>query len=213
MSYDLPTSSLATLVNAVLANIPQLILTLGYLTVNTICTSMASAEEWNNFAVLRKALRVTQPRGSQRSTYFLQLPYKWSLPLIITSATLHWLLSQSLFLVRMDYYDRQGRMLTDDSISVCGFSTVSLYVLLVAFLLLLASVGYIGSSKMQVRSPMIASCSLAISAACHPPGGEKETHLAQVKWGVVDQATTDAVGHCSLSAGTVREPEVGKTYM
>lgn len=43
---------------------------------------------------LRKGLRVTQPHGYQRSSYFLQLPYRWSLPLIVISGTLHWLLSR-----------------------------------------------------------------------------------------------------------------------
>jgi hypothetical protein len=212
LSVSSPLSSTATLINAVLVNLPQLLLSFGYLTINTICTSMVSAEEWNQLAVLRKALRVTHPRGAQRSTYFLQLPYRWSLPLIITSGTLHWLLSQSFFLVRVDFFDPQGVMVVEDSISACGFSTSSLYALLIASLVLLAIIGYLGLRKMQMRSPIVASCSLAISAACHPPAGEKDTHLAKVKWGLVGQDAGEVVGHCSLSSSMVRQPEEGKTY-
>jgi hypothetical protein len=201
------------LINALIANIPQILLSFGYLSINTMCTSMAGAEEWNNFGITRKALRVTQPHGAQRSTYFLQLPYRWSLPLMISSSTLHWLLSQSFFLVRVDFYDWQGVLERDRSISACGFSTTSLYVLLSAVVAILAVVGYLGCVYMQTKAPLVASCSLAISAACHPPVGENNTHLAKVKWGVVEQAAEGGLGHCSLSAGKVSEPEVGKTYL
>jgi hypothetical protein len=104
-------------------------------------------------------------------------------------------------------------MQTADPVSACGSSTVNLYVFLVALSLLLAVVGYLGSTKMQMRSPIVASCSLANSAACHPPDGEKDTHLAQVNGGVIDQATAHTVGHCSLSTGMVREPKVGKAHL
>jgi hypothetical protein len=57
-------------------NVPQLALSLCYLALNSICTSLASAYKWNNMARTRKSLRVTDPQGQQRSTYFLQLPYK-----------------------------------------------------------------------------------------------------------------------------------------
>jgi hypothetical protein len=212
LSAGNPLSSTATLINAVLVNLPQLLLSFGYLNVNTICTTMVGAEEWNQLAVLRKALRVTHPHGNQRSTYFLQLPYRWSVPLIISSGTLHWLLSQSFFLVRVDFYDSKGFMVVEDSISACGFSVVSLYVLLIASLSLLAAMGYLGLRKMQMKAPIVASCSLAISAACHPPSGEKETHLAKVQWGDVGQDGVNGIGHCSLSSNVVRQPKEGSMY-
>lgn len=48
-------------------------------------TSMLTAAEWAQFAVTRKALRVSRPRRGQRSTYWLQLPWKYSLPLLAVS--------------------------------------------------------------------------------------------------------------------------------
>ncbi|KAF1849177.1 uncharacterized protein K460DRAFT_330888 [Cucurbitaria berberidis CBS 394.84] len=202
----------ATLKNAWFANAPQLLLSFSYLAINTICTSMAGTLEWNNLANFRKGLRVTQSHGSQRSTYFLQLPYRWSLPLIITSGTLHWLLSQTFFLVRVDFFDSQGKMLEHKSKSACGFSTLSLFVLLSAFLILLCTVGWIGFRNMSMKAPIIASCSLAISAACHPPPNEIDPHLAKVRWGVVQHEVVEGFGHCSLSSKSVKKPEVGKTY-
>ena len=38
-------------------------------------------------------------KGAQRSEYFLQLPYRFALPIMLYSGFLHWLCSQSFFLV------------------------------------------------------------------------------------------------------------------
>ncbi|KAF2726745.1 hypothetical protein EJ04DRAFT_530010 [Polyplosphaeria fusca] len=48
-----------TLLVAFLVNTPQLILSFCYLSINSICTSMAGAREWNQMGVARKGLRVT----------------------------------------------------------------------------------------------------------------------------------------------------------
>jgi hypothetical protein len=55
--------------------------------------------EWQSFAIKKKAFRVTSPVGLQRSTYFISLPARYTAPLIIVFAVLHWALSQSVFLV------------------------------------------------------------------------------------------------------------------
>lgn len=212
ISASNPLSSTATLYNALLVNIPQLLLSFGYLNLNTICTSIASCAEWNGMGVTRKGLRVTNPQGEQRSTYFLQLPYKWSLPLMITSGTLHWLLSQSFFLVRVDKYNRQGQILITESISACGFSTFSLYALLLASLIVLGIVGFLGLRKFHVKTPVVASCSLAISAACHPRTGEVDVKLGRVKWGVIGNEGDVANGRCALSTAKVEKLEDGKLY-
>lgn len=66
---------------------------------------MALAHEWSQYAVQRKGLRVSaQPRGAQRSTYFLSLPYRNAIPFIILSTLMHWLMSESLFLVMIEAY-------------------------------------------------------------------------------------------------------------
>jgi hypothetical protein len=57
-----------------LVNSPQLVLSLCYLALNNICTFLASAEEWNDFARTRKGLRVSRPTAEQRSTYFCSSP-------------------------------------------------------------------------------------------------------------------------------------------
>jgi hypothetical protein len=56
------------------------------------------AEEWSGFAKERKTLRVSAPVGIQRSTYFISLPLKYGIPMMVLFSLEHWLLSQSTFL-------------------------------------------------------------------------------------------------------------------
>jgi hypothetical protein len=66
---------------------------------------MFLADEWSHFAKERKPLRVSSPTGL---TYFLQLPYRIALPLLVMSGLLHWLVSQSIFLAVVSEYDEIG---------------------------------------------------------------------------------------------------------
>ena len=67
----------------VLANTPQLILSLLYMTYNDLFTRMHLSKEWASYASDRKTLRTSQPRGLQRNTYFLSLPGRFSIPFLI----------------------------------------------------------------------------------------------------------------------------------
>jgi len=64
---------------------------------------LASTSEYADFALQRKALRVSpRPVGAQTSAYFLQRPLRFGAPMVAASGTMHWLLSQSLCLMKMD---------------------------------------------------------------------------------------------------------------
>jgi hypothetical protein len=76
---------------------PQLMLSIGYMALNGLITRMATEYEWSMFSVNFRALRVTDPIGQQKSTYRLQLPYRWSIPVITLSAILHWVYSNSIY--------------------------------------------------------------------------------------------------------------------
>lgn len=198
-------SAKATIWNAWLSNTPQVLLSLCYLNLNAICTSMARTAEWNSLASSRKGLRVTKPHGKQRSTYFLQLPYKWAAPLMVTSGGLHWLLSQTFFLSRIDYYNLQGDL--KRWTSACGISFSSLITFCAVCLLLIVAVRWVGRRPMMPNLPLAENCSLMISAACHPAPNEVGPHLAKVKWGVIT-----GTRYCSLSSKHVERPEAGKVY-
>ncbi|KAJ5196975.1 hypothetical protein N7449_007454 [Penicillium cf. viridicatum] len=199
--------------NTIIANIPQAMFSVLYFSSNGIYTIMALANEWSYHAFKRKGLRVsTLPRGSQRSTYFLSLPYRYSLPLLTFSGILHWLISQSLYLVStMSYGARLTREPADDTFT-CGYSpsaivsTLSVGAAMMAFLVLMAF------KRLKSGMPVAGSCSLAIAAACHPslPDGEDgamgETAriggTLPLKWGV-KMPGCDGIRHCALSSEQV----------
>lgn len=198
------------LFNAWLANSPQVLLSLCYLAINNICTCLASTREWNQLAHTRKGLRVSRPFGQQRETYFLQLPYKYAIPMMMSSIGLHWLLSQAFFLQRADWYRGDGTI--SSAVSRCHYSNVSIVILLTAALVLLIILACLGSRAMQERIPPAASCSLVISAACHPPKTEVDVHLKEVQWGAVRGVDTEGFGHCCFTGERVTKPEFGARY-
>ena len=86
----------------VLANVPQLIISLCYLRFNEVLTRLFIAREWADMCVGYKPLRTTQPRGGQVSSYTLQLPLAWSIAPILLGIVLHFLVSNALFVIVSD---------------------------------------------------------------------------------------------------------------
>lgn len=84
-----------------LANTPQAVLSYLYLIFNALLTCMLVADEWTHYFNNPKPLRVSSPIGGQRSTYYLDFPWKYGIPLIVLSGLLHWLASQSVFMVQV----------------------------------------------------------------------------------------------------------------
>jgi hypothetical protein len=196
---------------AFLANLPQVCLSLLYFSLNRICTSVCFALEWDRYAIQRKGLRVTHPSGEQRSTHFLQLPYHWAIPLTVTSGLLHWLLSQSLFLVRQELRTRGGE-LYPGSTCACGYSAQSLIAFTLIFIALLVFVFCWLLKGMNIHIPPARHCSLVISAACHPPEDDMYAYLGEVKWGVTVVGTEEYVGHCTFTSGPVQSAQPGALY-
>lgn len=195
---------------------PQLLLSFLYLSYNSLFTSMLLAQEWNGYATCRKALRVTSPKGQQRSTYYLQLPYRYSVPLLLASAALHWLVSQSLFLARVIVLDRHGIEDPSQSIATCGFSNIALlFVICLGSLLVLIVLGH-GFRRFESMMPLARSCSATISAACHPPELDTDAASKPVKWGVVEgyevEKVKAAIPHCTFTSFEVSRPIEGELY-
>lgn len=182
-----------------LANLPQLVFSLLYYTYNGLFTAMLMAHEWNTYSTKRKGLRVvsTRPIGEQRGTYFLQLPYRWSIPLIGLSTLLHWLISQSLFLVDIDMIDFLGAPVVKrngnvgGNLRTLGYSPMAIILVILVGVLLLLAVIMVASRRFQTGMPVAGSNSMAITAACHLPhdlqGGRAEADVATLKlqWGVM----------------------------
>lgn len=204
------------MLTVVIANSPQLVLSFLYLLYNGLFTCMLLADEWNDYAHTRKTLRVTIPVGDQRSTYRLQLPYKYGVPLIVISGLLHWLVSQSLFLARVSVYDNHGQEDTKQSINTCGYSCIAIiFTIIAGFMVVMLGIAN-GLRKYKPGMPLAGSCSAAISAACHPPEGDVNPSTDAIMWGVVGYENTkdgdEYIGHCSLTSFEVRAPVSGELY-
>ena len=184
-----------------LANVPQLGLSTLYLCCNAVFSNLFKIREWNNFGTRRQGLRVTtpEPGSAQRPTYFLAFPLKYSLPFLGYFAITHWFVSQTIFLIRISAIYPEGRKL----ITSLGFSPIGLLCTTAAISALLLL--YVGSLLyIPIRhTPAACGESIIISAACHPPPGEKDPHLKPVQWGVTN-IRSDGAAECSFSSESVR---------
>lgn len=224
--------------SAALANLPHLILSFLYFHWNALFTSMAMGNEWNDLSLRRAALRVSDnPHGEQRSRYFLQLPYRFSIPLLAVSMLLHWILSQCVFVVAIETVEL-GSTPPDFAWGsvACGYSPVAVMTILAVSLVIPVSIFVFGWRRFAGPMPVVGSCSLAIAAACHHPDGKghPDVALSALKWGVMvdwnrkqsgqgegeeeEQETrgllplNDGYGHCGFSDEFVDEPQEGQVY-
>ncbi|KAL4860499.1 hypothetical protein BDV12DRAFT_204986 [Aspergillus spectabilis] len=226
--------------NSLVANIPHLLFSTLYFLINGVMTTMALSTEWSAFGVSRKGLRVSTPaKGAQRRARFLSLPRRYSLPLLGVSGLLHWLMSQSIFLVRVLARDAYQRRDTSRDTTTVGWSPPAILTGLAVGLLLPAGVACLAVRFFKSGMPVAGSCSLAIAAACHPEGGKKmeititesEDHgekekekekegaeCRELQWGVESYVSgpppgaVGGVGHCAFSDGFVAAPIPGLAY-
>ncbi|KAI2477405.1 hypothetical protein Ptr902_11030 [Pyrenophora tritici-repentis] len=200
-----------------LANIPQALFSYLYLAFNALYTTMLVAAEWSSYGVDRKTLRVTAPAGQQRSTYWLGLPYRYAIPMTITSGLLHWLASQSFFKVQIAITDTHTRDIVGE-ISTCGYSPIA--IILTTVLASVIALGGAISRRLWYPAgiPLVGSNSAAISAACHAPPEDVDASLLPVQWGAVTHGREDGngnekIGHCCFSSLPVETPIAGRMYM
>lgn len=196
---------------------------------------MLANREWTQYGIKRAPLRVSVPNDGQRSTYFLQLPYIWGVPLLAASTLLHWLISQSVFFARIAVYENgvpvphiedslaiagNHQALSGNTLTSVGYSDMALEacivwgsVLVVALLL----IGYF--RRYPAGIPIGGTCSAVVSAACHTRYQEDrklEMHEDMVNrpvmWGVTIKGDSETVGHCCFSSGKVEPPRHGFLY-
>ena len=68
-----------------------------------------------------------------------------------------------------------------------------------------------GFRRFKSSIPLVASCSAAISAACHASADNVNASLLPVMWGAVD-TEGEGVGHCCFSSQKVERLIAGKLY-
>lgn len=199
---------------AAFANSWQLLISLLYVIYNSVLTQICVGLEWSHYAMRRSFLRTSCPKGMQRSSYFLSLPYRYSIPLSILMVLLHWLISQSIFLVRSSSYTFDGIRRPGAPSSEVGFSSPGILLSLVIGLLLLLFLAFVASQKATFRLPVVSTSSAAISAACHPAAKDQSAALLPVRWGVIPSKSYPGdVGHCSFNThAETHDAIVGHLY-
>ena len=216
-------SAAAILTTSLLANLPQLLLSGLYFMFNACITGMAMAAEWSLFSQKRRSLRVTVPSGEQRETYWLQLPWKFSLPALACSTVLHWLISQSIFLINLRIFQPNNELLRKPTdffpgasssgvITACGYSPLAIVCAVSVGTLMLLVLLVLSSRKLKPGIPIVGSNSFTISAACHPSKEDKGAAFKSLKWGAVSHQEGDIPGHCCLTSREVEKPRCGNLY-
>ncbi|KIW03154.1 uncharacterized protein PV09_05797 [Verruconis gallopava] len=214
--WTLPSSgALGLISNVIIANLPQVVLSMIYYTYNSLFTCFLAGREWSRYATHKKGLRISSiPRGAQRSTYTLQLPYRVALPLMTLSGILHWLTSQSIFLVSVQEQSQDG---LSDEFLTCGYSPSAILGVITLGSVMVAMVWYLGTRTYRGGMPIVATNSACISAMCHVSEEEREADIAflPVRWGIPDHRMEDddrkdSVRHCTFSSLYVRMPKEGE---
>ncbi|KAK5787676.1 hypothetical protein VI817_010173 [Penicillium citrinum] len=215
---------LSMLASVVVANIPQLAITISYYCYNAVLTSMLAASEYNSYGANRKSLRVTWPvKGSQqRSTYYLSVPYKYGVPVLILYMLLHYLVSQSIFYILLIAYNPQDVMDTGTTISSLGYSSMPIFLSILVGTIMVLLLIVLAFRRFKSNMPIPESSSVAISAACHLPKGEdgNVAVLEKLKWGetpvpaawIVDTFDDEQKRHCSFSSLEVQKPSLMSLY-
>ncbi|KAI0898651.1 hypothetical protein F4806DRAFT_494311 [Annulohypoxylon nitens] len=163
----------------IVTNTPQILLSLSYFSYSGFFTRLQAEKEWNSYSQKFQPLRVSYPMGKQISSYRLQLPYKYSIPLFCISVLCHWLLSNAFFLFIMvggygasDYSTSNTNNpsyfhVSDDSLIALGYSPPAILSLFIVACLLVPLPLLLSLRKPQGKMVAGASNSLVISAACH----------------------------------------------
>ncbi|KAG4261655.1 hypothetical protein FPRO04_13120 [Fusarium proliferatum] len=150
------------------ANTPQLILSICYLAYNGLFTRMLAEFEWSKYSIAFRSLRVTEPRGSQNATYRLQLPYRFSIPLIIISIGLHWVYSNCIYVSNYEAY-APGYPYSRTVTVGLQFSSKAILVGLLVSIGVAITPLFLAFVKLPGVMVIAGANSAVISAACHYP--------------------------------------------
>ncbi|KAK3329266.1 hypothetical protein B0H66DRAFT_17750 [Apodospora peruviana] len=153
----------------VVANTPQLILSVCYMAYNGLFTRLLAEFEWAAFGVRYKPLRVTYRKGEQKSTYRLQLPYRWSVPLLLVSLLLHWLFSNTIYVSVYEGFDWQYPYRKTGPKEGLQYSPVSIVISLVIAMVTAMAPVALAFIKLPGKMVVSGGSSVVISAACHNP--------------------------------------------
>lgn len=202
------------LVSVIIANTPQLIVSVLYLLYNDLLTRIRLAVEWSSFHLTKQTLRVSNPEGEQRSTPFLELPLSWTIPTLTLMTCLHWMISQSIFYSVFKYHKWHGSswdVIFDGGVAWSPFAIIISIVIGGVMLLGLWFVALF--VKLPGEVPIVRSCSAAISAACHGPEWDMNASMNALSYGSVEDSSVNRTEHAAFCSGETRPLKQGVVYI
>ncbi|KAL4912065.1 hypothetical protein BDW62DRAFT_195499 [Aspergillus aurantiobrunneus] len=213
-STALLSSYVTSFVGSVLvSNTPQLAVSFLYYCLNDSLTRYLLAADYNKFAICRRPLRVSFPRGEQRSTFYLTIPYRFAIPSLGAFTLIHWFVSEGLFYVQVLPYGLDAQLVPSEALITCGVSTIPLITGLLLGVALFLIVSFMGTIDFKSsRMPLALGRSVVVSAACHPPRLDLDAAYKPVQWGVVGYDVDAEFPHCSFTSEEVKEPEDDVRY-
>ena len=152
---------------------------------NGLYTSMLMEQEWQSFAHRRKQLRVSLPVEGQRATYFLTLPYRYSVPLMVVCGLMHWLISQSIFLAHVLVYDTNGERLPRKDVLTCGYSPIGIIFSIVGGGIMLVALVANGLRRFKPGLPMAKSRSEVVAESCKRLPWDTRASTSWIQWGAL----------------------------
>ena len=170
-----------------LANLPQALLSICYLLYNGSFTCMVMEQEFQAYARRPRRLRVSLPADGQRSTYYLQLPFRYAIPLIMASGLMHWLISQSLFIAHILSYSTEGVRNLKNDVITCGYSPIAIICSIVTGGLMVVAIIIVSFRKYEPGLPLAKNRSSTIQAACFRLPADIKAATSSVMWGVVKE--------------------------
>jgi len=205
-----------------------LLVSLLYLLYNDFFTRMFIAKEWSSYTTTHQQLRLSTASAELsafeklKGRYILSLPYRVSLPLLIIMMLLHWLISQSIFLgiVGLNNYtpDPSSPIFTGYPILGLGWSAFGMFLTIILGGVMIVGLWISASCfRYSKNAPLVRTCSVLLSAACHSAQDEQFEAETKVMYGVVREMSYDEkgeviAGHACLTSQTVTPLVSGHVY-
>ncbi|KAI1183989.1 hypothetical protein F5B17DRAFT_442988 [Nemania serpens] len=170
--------------NVLIINSPQFLFSIMYTAPGAVMTTFLVQREFNLLYTRAhlKPLRVSEPVGIQRSSYFISLPLSYGVPLNLFSAVFHWLISQNY----------------RNSFSTLGYSPYAIIVTGIVAFVNITAIVLIGCRKYDGTMSMVSTNSMATSAACHSLSDRENGYQLPLQW-VVVEIGEDGIGHCAFT--------------
>jgi hypothetical protein len=131
--------------------------------------------------------------------------------LMMLIGSIHLLVSESIFVVRLQVFTFTGKEDLLQSMVTCGYSLLALLItIIVGAVAVLGLIG-IGFRSYEPGMSLVGCSSAAISAACHSrPDEDIDAALQPLQWGAVP--FEGEIGHCCFSTGPVLLPRENRVY-